>query len=155
NDILSSLTAGNVQVLGGTFWLWAREDAFESVDYLFIDEASQASLANALAVAQSTNNLVLLGDPQQLEQPIQGAHPEGADASALSHILGDHQTIPADRGLFLAETWRLPPSVSGFTSEIFYEGRLRSRPGLENQRLSGPTQFTGSGLWFLPVEHDG
>lgn len=52
-------------------------------------------------------SIVLLGDPRQLEQPMQGSHPEGTDVSALDHILGKHATIPADRGLFLAETWRL------------------------------------------------
>ena len=35
------------------------------------------SLANVLAVSQACRALVLLGDPQQLEQPIQGSHPEG------------------------------------------------------------------------------
>ena len=33
------------QVAGGTAWLWARPEAFQSVDVLFIDEAAQMSLA--------------------------------------------------------------------------------------------------------------
>jgi superfamily I DNA and/or RNA helicase len=69
------------------------------------------SLANVLAVSQAANNLVLIGDPRQLEQPILGSHPEGTEASALTHILGQHATIPADRGLFLGETWRLHPEI--------------------------------------------
>jgi predicted RecB family nuclease len=121
----------NSQIGGGTAWLWARPDAFECVDTLFIDEAAQMSLANVLAVSQAAKNVVLLGDPQQLEQPIQGSHPEGTDVSALSHILGMHATIPPDRGLFLDETWRLHPEICAFTSELFYDGRLQSRPGLE------------------------
>ena len=38
---------------------------------------------------------------------------------------------------------------------MFYEGRLHSRPGLENQHIvcGGPIQ--GSGLRYLPVVHDG
>ena len=96
----------NSQVGGATAWLWARPDAFECVDTLFIDEAAQMSLANVLAVSQAAKNVVLLGDPQQLEQPIQGSHPEGTDVSALSHILGTHATIPPDRGLFLDERAR-------------------------------------------------
>ena len=56
---------------------------------LFVDEAGQVSLANVLAVAHAARNLVLLGDPQQLGQPSQAAHPPGADASALEHILGE------------------------------------------------------------------
>jgi uncharacterized protein len=98
--------------------------------------------------------LVLLGDPQQLEQPIQGAHPEGTAASALEHVLGGAQTIPDDRGLFLGETWRLAPAICEFTSELFYERRLRSHAGLERQALVGDVPFAGSGLWFVPAHHD-
>ena len=76
------------------------------------------------------------------------------NASALQHILGEHQTIPADRGIFLPVTWRLAPSICAFTSEVFYERRLTSKPGLEKQQLTGGL-FTGSGLWVLEVDHDG
>ncbi len=62
--------------------------------------------------------------------------------------------MPADRGLFLAETWRLAPRVCRFTSEVFYEGRLHPRPGLEHQILQNAAPFDGAGLWFVPVEHD-
>ena len=95
------------------------------------------------------------GDPQQLEQPKKGSHPEGVDASALQHILGDHKTIPADRGIFLPVTWRLAPRICNFTSELFYERRLLPKPGLEHQRLLSAGEFDGSGLWVVPVEHEG
>ena len=55
------------------------------------------------------DSLVLLGDPQQLDQPLQGSHPPGADRSALAHILGRDATMPPTRGLFLETTWRLHP----------------------------------------------
>jgi superfamily I DNA and/or RNA helicase len=114
-----------------------------------------AERSNVLAVSQAANNLVLLGDPRQLEQPIQGSHPEGTDVSALTHILGQHATIPADRGLFLEETWRLHPEICVFTSELFYENRLRSRPHLELQEIRSKSRIDGSGLRFLPVVHEG
>ena len=57
------------KVLGGTAWLWARDDMLEAVDYLFVDEAGQMSLAHALAAGRSAKNLVLIGDPQQLSSP--------------------------------------------------------------------------------------
>jgi hypothetical protein len=123
------------QVAGGTAWFWARPDAFQAVDVLFVDEAGQMSLANVLAVSQAAKSLVLLGDPQQLDQPTQGGHPDGTEASALDHILAGHQTISEDRGLFLEETWRLHPSICAYTSELFYEGRLRPRAGLEAQEI--------------------
>lgn len=135
NAVLEALRDDAAQVGAGTPWLWAREGFADAVDVLVIDEAGQMSLANALAVAGAARSLVLLGDPQQLEQPLQGSHPDGAAVSVLQHLLGDHQTIPDSCGLFLGETWRLHPAICAFTSEVFYESRLQSHDGLDRQRL--------------------
>lgn len=156
NDVaVARLSDGRVDVVGATPWLWARPGSLAAVDVLFVDEAGQMSLANVLAASQAARSVVLLGDPQQLEQPQQGTHPDGAEVSALEHVLGEHKTIPADRGIFLPETWRLAPSICAFTSEVFYEGRLRSRDGLERQALVGTAPFEGSGLWVAAVAHEG
>jgi uncharacterized protein len=48
---LEALTEGQINVLGGTAWLWARGEFEQSVDVLFVDEAGQMALANVLAVA--------------------------------------------------------------------------------------------------------
>lgn len=151
------LTAiGNThQVAGGTAWFWAPLSAFGAVDVLFIDEAAQMSLANVLAVSQSAKTVVLLGDPRQLEQPLQGSHPEGTDVSALEHMLAGQLTIPAERGLFLEETWRLHPEICAFTSELFYENRLRSHEGLERQEIKSTGRVKGRGLRFHAVVHEG
>lgn len=154
-QIRNAFSEGRAQVGAGTPWLWARSDMEDSIDVLFIDEAGQLALARALAVARSARSLVLLGDPAQLEQPIQGSHPEGADASAMEHLLGDDQTFPEDRGLFLDTSFRLHPQICHFVSDLFYAGRLKPHSGLERQRIVGETPFAGAGLWFVPVEHQG
>lgn len=152
---LKRLQAGEVNVVGGTAWLWSSEDYAQAVDVLFVDEAGQMSLANTLAVSQAGPNLVLLGDPQQLEQPQKGSHPEGTEVSTLQHVLGDERVMPEEIGLFLNETWRLHPKICSFTSRQFYDGELTSRKEMELQVLSGPTKFTGAGLWLVTVEHMG
>lgn len=152
--IFSSLGA-DCSVAGGTSWLWARPEAFETLDVLFVDEAAQMSLANVLAVSHAAKTVVLLGDPRQLEQPLQGSHPEGTDVSALQHILVGHATVTAERGLFLEETWRLHPEICAFTSELFYEDRLRSKAGLQQQAVKSKSRVNGSGLRYLAVEHEG
>jgi uncharacterized protein len=154
-EALDALESNAIDVIGGTAWLWARDDYGGVLDVLFVDEAGQMSLANTLAVSPAANSLVLLGDPRQLNQPIKGTHPEGVGVSALQHVLGDHKTIPDDRGIFLPLTWRLAPSICAFTSEVFYEGKLESKPGLERQVLVGAGEFDGSGLWVVDVAHDG
>lgn len=153
-DLLTSL-AGDCQVAGGTAWLWASPEAFGSVDVLVVDEAAQMALANVLAVAPAARALILLGDPQQLDQPVQGSHPEGTECSALHHLLDGGKTIGSDQGLFLEQTWRLHPEICRFTSELFYEDRLESKPELARQKLSGSGTLDGAGLRYLPVLHQG
>ncbi len=152
---LAAVRARDVHVLGGTAWLWADELATGAVDLLFVDEAGQFSLANTLAVAEAADSLVLLGDPQQLAQPQKASHPDGVGVSALAHVLGESETMPAALGIFMPETWRLAPRVCEFTSELFYGGRLRPIEALVNQQLTGASGFDGAGLWWLPVQHEG
>ena len=157
DGIRAGLHDGTINVVGATAWCWARPDFEQSVDVLIVDEAGQMSLANVLATAPAARSLVLLGDPQQLEQPLQSSHPEGSEVSALYQLLDGEQTMPPDKGLFLAETYRLHPDIASFTSEVYYEGRVRARPGLERQAIvtDGETGLTGSGLRYLPVPHTG
>ncbi len=156
SEDLDAALGGAAQVGGGTAWHWSREEAAGSVDVLFVDEAAQMSLADVVAVSQAARTLVLIGDPQQLDQPRQGSHPDGTDASALDHILGGEQTIAPDQGLFLEETWRLHPAICAYTSELFYERKLHSRPGLEIQVIKGAASpVSGAGLRYLPVAHHG
>ena len=138
-------------IVGGTAWLWAHPDAIGRLDVLVIDEAGQMALAQALAAARAARNLVLLGDPQQLEQPTRGAHEDGADVAALVHLLGPAQaTLRAEQGLFLDRTYRLHPAVCAFTSEAYYEGRLLvgSRPRAPAHRAAPRrSPVLGSSWW--------
>ncbi|MBV9573292.1 MAG: TM0106 family RecB-like putative nuclease, partial [Acidobacteriales bacterium] len=153
--IRDSLVAGHAQVAAGTAWLWAHPALTSSVDVLFLDEAGQMSLANTLAICQAATSLVMLGDPQQLDQPQRGVHPPGADASALGHILNGQKTIKTSQGIFLSETRRLHPDICSFTSEIFYDGRLVARPENDRQRLTVDGPLDGTGLRFIPVQQSG
>jgi uncharacterized protein len=139
-------------LVAGTAWLFAREAMQQTLDYLFIDEAGQVALADAVAMAVSARNLVLLGDPQQLPQVRQGIHPAGSGVSVLEHLLGESATVPAARGLFLERTWRLHPEIAAFISDLAYDGRLRSAEGRERQAIVS-SGLRGSGLRFLPVSH--
>lgn len=155
DDVFTALSVGAVQVAGATHFLWSRAGAIETVDVLVVDEAAQMSLANVVAVGQAAPAMILLGDPQQLEQPTQGSHPDGTGVSALDHILGEHQTILPNQGLFLPKTWRMHPEICVFNSEQFYEGKLSSKEGCELQNVISSGLFNGSGLRYVPVIHNG
>jgi len=145
----------NGKLTGGTVYFWASDSLDQQLDYLFIDEAGQLSLNQIISAAKAAKNLVLLGDPQQLEQPQQGAHPENSDISGLQHLLGDEDTIASDKGIFLDTTWRLPESICQFTSTLYYDGKLQSHSDTSNQNLTGSKQFPNPGLYYVPVSHDG
>ena len=153
--LLAALEAGEVNVVGGTAWLWSRPEFAGSLDVLIVDEAGQLSLANTVAVSAAARSLILLGDPQQLDQPLAGAHPPGVEASALGHVLADSATIPPERGLFLERTRRLHPDLCRFTSEAFYEGRLESEARLAAQDVAAPPPLTGTGVRYVAAAHEG
>jgi predicted RecB family nuclease len=139
-----------LQLLAGTSFLFSREELDQHVDTLFVDEGGQFALADALAVGTAARNLVLLGDPNQLPQVSQGAHPPGANASVLSHLLGEHETVEKEMGIFLEHTWRMRPEVNAYVSETFYEGRLEPADVCWQRSVAD-----GRGLRFVHVEHDG
>ncbi len=130
-SLLEAMDAGELDVVGGTAWVWSRPDFAERLDVLVVDEAGQFSLANAVAVSPAARSLVLLGDPQQLDQPLQGTHPPGAEASALGHVLG-RRIHHARRPRPLPGTYPSAPSgsvplhVGGLLRR---PAQLRGRPG--------------------------
>jgi len=146
------LDDGRANLAAGTPWLWTTGVMAGSVDVLFVDEAGQISLANVVSMGGAAASMVLLGDPQQLDQPMQGTHPPGADRSALAHVLGSDATIPPDRGLFLETTWRLHPDLCRFTSEAFYDDRLEPEPQLAIQAVQADdARINGDGPRLIEV----
>jgi uncharacterized protein len=145
-------------VIGGTAWLFSRPEMIGALDYLFIDEAGQVPLANAIAGGMSARNIILMGDQMQLAQVTQGAHPGESGASCLAYLLQDHAVIPDDLGVFLGTSYRMHPAVCSFISDAFYEGRLTNHPPTAgNQVIGGDDQvLPGShGVHFIPVNHAG
>lgn len=146
------------QLIAGTAWLFAREEFEEQrLDYMFVDEAGQVSLANVIAMGVAARNIVLIGDQMQLAQPTQAVHPGESGSSALEFALGEHATVPSELGIFLPRTRRMHPDVCQFVSEAFYDGRLKPEKGNEKQRLilsrKADPALAPAGLRFVEVEH--
>ncbi|GEC31701.1 nuclease [Sinorhizobium fredii USDA 205] len=146
--------AGGGHVVGGTAFFFARDENVQAFDWLFLDEAGQVGLANMAAMGRAARNIVLVGDPRQLPQVIQGAHPEPADLSCLEWMLGDHATVPPDRGIFLPVSRRMHPDVCRFISDQVYEGRLTNHADTARQALT-ETSFPEAGAFWVPVPHEG
>ncbi|SHI39744.1 uncharacterized protein SAMN05421803_101106 [Nocardiopsis flavescens] len=143
---------GRPVLIGGTAWAMANASMVaDPLDVLIIDEAGQFALADTLAVSASARDLVLLGDPQQLPQVVQGTHGEGADASALQHLMGGRQIIDPARGYFLDQTRRMHPAVCAPVSDLSYQGRLHAHPTTARRGLA----VREPGLYSRVVEHRG
>lgn len=146
-------------IIGATVYGFAKDICYEEpVDYLFVDEASQVALANLVAVTGAAKNIILMGDQMQLEQPIQGSHPEPADKSALEFMLKGHAVIPDDQGVFLERTYRMHPKVCLPLSEIVYEGKLTSDKQTEIQSINieKPNLISkANGILPITVQHEG
>ena len=150
SDHWQDLLDEELQLVAGTSWLFVYPGFEGFLDTLIVDEAGQVALADVVAAGHAARNLVLLGDPNQLPQVSQGAMPEQAKQSVLQHLLGDERTVPPDRGIFLAETWRLRPELTAFTSDAYYAGRLECGPPCASRTVAA-----GDGLFFRPVPHVG
>jgi uncharacterized protein len=147
------------RLVAGTAWLFADPALDGTVDHLFVDEAGQVSLANLVAMGTSARNLVLLGDPMQLAQPVQGVHPGRSGESALDYLIDGRATVAADRGIFLDRTHRMAPALCRFVSDAVYDGRLLPDACTADRRLVlreyAHAALKPAGLAFLRVPHDG
>jgi predicted RecB family nuclease len=148
---------GEFNLVAGTAWLFARDEADQFLDYLFIDEAGQVAVANLVAVGTSTKNIILLGDQMQLGQPTQGTHPGESGKSALEFLLQDEHTVAANRGIFLGVSYRMHPTICEFISDTVYDGRLKSDISTEMQSIvlndSAHPVLKKNGLVYLPIHH--
>jgi uncharacterized protein len=151
NKVASSWRAGNSgYVFGGTSWSFCAKEMFEEqFDYIFIDEAAQFSLVDAIAVSANTKNLVLLGDPRQLTQVVQAIHPGGVDNSALGHYMGDAAILEGSSGYFLDVTRRMHPAINAPVSNLSYQNKLHSHPDTKSHVVAG----VEPGLVVVPVQH--
>lgn len=138
NQLASNLKPGSI--VGTTAWGFAREDMENQLDYLFVDEAGQVSVANLIAMSQATKNIILMGDQMQLGQPLQGTHPEMSGLSVLDYLLNE-STVPDYMGIFLGTTYRMNSLINEFISEQIYDGKLTSAPANDGRILKLPQNY--------------
>ena len=142
-------------LFAGTAWLFSDQALNQKLDYLFIDEAGQVSLANTLAMCTSTKNIILIGDQMQLSQPIKGIHPGISDKSSLEYLLEGYDTIPPEKGIFLNKTRRLNKNICDFVSSSFYDSRLKTHP-VTNERYVklDLDKINDEGINYIPMSHE-
>ena len=139
-------------LVASTTWFFSKDGFSDenNFDYLVIDEAGQLSLADALAISSSAQNIILLGDPQQLPQVNVASHQAGSGSSVLEHILAGSATINDDYGFLLDTTYRLTPKICEFISQEFYDHKL----GFDETCTLRNLESERTGLRWVPVKHE-
>ena len=109
-----------------------------SFPFVLIDEATQATEPISLVPAtKHCQQLVLIGDPQQLAPTISSTHcttPEDASSSTLQisdlSVTLFHRLQRVLPSYFLEEQHRMHPALAEFPSQHFYGGKLKSAASL-------------------------
>lgn len=145
-------------LLGAT--AWGLGSLSNSVDYLFIDEAGQVSIAYFVAMAKRAKNVVVMGDQMQLPQPVQGTHPGDSGLSILDYQLQNQRTVKVEQGIFLNRSYRMHKDINTFISNMVYEGRLLNDLACDKQQVNHAKQqddiaLPSSGIVSLSVQHSG
>ena len=86
-------------------------------EYAFVDEASQATIAEALAGLMYAKKVVLVGDPNQLPPVLSCRNPEQFSAFNFFSSLSDHT-------FWLRNHYRSDPEIIGFSAKYVYGGKL-------------------------------
>ena len=126
----------DANLFSGTAWCFSRPACEEKLDYIFIDEAGQLTTADIVAISLSAQNVVIIGDQMQLSSPISAVHPGESGKSIPEFLLEDQDTISSNKGIFIDKSRRLHPKLCKFTSENFYDGRLKNFPFTEKRKIS-------------------
>lgn len=102
-----------------------------------IDEAGQALEPACWIPVMKARRLVLAGDHCQLPPTIksQGLAREGLEQTLLEKLVHRHPAAV----VLLEEQYRMNTQIMGYSSEVFYEGRLKA-----NTAVAGHTLFDGA-----------
>jgi uncharacterized protein len=146
---------GKVLLYAGTKYHLSNWYYQNKLDYLFIDEASQIAVADLISLGGIAKNIILVGDQQQLGQPVSGNHPNQSGKSVLDYLLENKDTISSEKGIFLNRTFRLHPNINAFVSPNFYENRLLTDPNNINRKIeySSDCIIKSEGIHTILMDH--
>jgi len=158
----------NADLFSGTAWCFTgvnnkklpfsdqRPVCDQKLDYIFIDEAGQLSIADIVAISLSAKNIVIIGDQMQLSSPISAVHPGESGLSAPEYLLENQDTINSDKGIFIDKSRRLHPKICNFISQNFYDGRLKNLPLTEKRKIifsKKESLLSESGIVMIDAKH--
>ena len=130
-----------------------RDSLAKTIEYdvAILDEAGQCLEPMAWIALQMAPKMILAGDPHQLPPTVidHQAAKEGLSTSILER--GFLNELPRQ---FLSIQYRMPPAISGFSSQMFYKSELQSNK--ENDSTEKHLYFFDTaGADYTEVRSDG
>ena len=133
-----------------------QRESLDSVDVLFIDEAGQFSLANAVAVSTGGAIARAARRPAAARPATEGLAPAGRRAQRARRICsgdaGGHARRP--RPLHGADVAAAPGDLRATPRRSSTRRRCCREAGNERQALRGAALADGEGIRFVAVEHE-
>jgi DNA replication ATP-dependent helicase Dna2 len=124
-------------------------------DLLVIDEASQVSLAYALALLPYGKNVLFVGDPEQLAPIAKSESVASQRWLAESPFSWRQKLAPDSATVFLDEQSRMAPAICSVVGDTFYDRKLRvcARAAADSAWLQSrrKIQASGTGFDIVPV----
>ncbi|WP_435358707.1 AAA domain-containing protein [Haloarchaeobius sp. DFWS5] len=114
----ASVVAATTATCGGTVM---REQSF---DVALVDEAGQLTEPGTLAAVNLAERFVLVGDHQQLPPVVRADEPV-LHESLFQRLVEEYP----DAGVLLDRQYRMSQRIQAFSSQEFYDGRLRPATG--------------------------
>ncbi|WP_435333141.1 AAA domain-containing protein [Haloarchaeobius sp. TZWWS8] len=132
----ASVVAATTATCGGTVM---REQEF---DVALVDEAGQLTEPGTLAAVNLAGRFVLVGDHQQLPPVVRADEPT-LHRSLFERLVTDHP----DAGVLLDRQYRMSQRIQAFSSQEFYDGKLRpATPEVAGRSLTDLDGFDGGAL---------
>ncbi len=107
------------KVVGATLMKCAFFNFPTRFDYVFVDESSQANIAEVLSAVYSGERVVLVGDPYQLPPVLRCKKPERFSAFNFFYKI-------SRKAVWLRTHYRSNPEIIGFSAKYIYGGKLKA-----------------------------
>lgn len=162
-ESLAPLFLAGTSVVAGTCTGFLRNRAVSELEFdlCIVDEASKATLSEALVPMARANRWILVGDTRQLP-------PTDEDLLRSTAILTEHDLtkddveetlfqrlvnyLPEHSQLMLEEQYRMVRPIGDLISDCFYDGRLRSP---RTQGLDGWEKLMGRAVSWVDTSNLG
>jgi len=128
-DRITRKLLGEAKVVGATLMKCALSyNYLPEFDYVFVDEASQATISEVLAGIFLGKKVVLVGDPNQLPPVLRCRNPEKFSAFSFFSLF-------TDKAVWLRTHYRSNAEIIGFSAKYVYGDRIKPHKSCKEIKL--------------------